>query len=259
MLKIISASRRVDLVSTYPDKFISILNEKIPPEKVHTVVIWTKNPLNLIYHKKLRETLLKYSQIFILLSITGMGNTILERGIPDKREIFKILPDLIEFVKSPERINIRFDPIVKLKMKNEEIFTNYKFFPEIVRECKKHGINTFITSFLDIYPKVIKNLKKYGIIPMEFEKRERKEVIEYMKRIAKEKNIELLWCAEKNLTTRGCISGELLNKLHPEGELTTTEGAKGQRTYCKCTKSWDIGWYYKCSGKCLYCYGNPDI
>ncbi len=258
MLKIISASRRVDMVGFYPEKLISTLNERVPPEKVHTIVIWTKNPLNLIYHKNLRRTLKKYSQIFILLSITGMGGTSLEKGIPKTEKIYEILPHLIEFVKSPHRINIRFDPIVKLLME-DKVYLNYQFFPEIVKNCKKYGIKTFITSFMDVYPHVERNLKRYGITPLEFKEEEKRKIIEFLKKTSERENIELLWCAEKNLTTRGCIDGKLLNSLHPEGIKTTTEKASGQRQFCMCTKSWDIGWYYKCGGKCLYCYGNPDI
>ncbi len=40
---VLSASRRTDLVGCYPEYLIEKL-KAYPPEKVHTIVIWTKNP-----------------------------------------------------------------------------------------------------------------------------------------------------------------------------------------------------------------------
>ena len=44
-MKLISASRRVDLVGGYADLFAELLDKKAPPESVHTLVIWTKSAL----------------------------------------------------------------------------------------------------------------------------------------------------------------------------------------------------------------------
>ena len=69
---VISASRRTDLVGCYPDYLIEKL-KSYPLEKVHTIVIWTKNPCNMILHQALREVLSQYAQVYVHLTITGLG------------------------------------------------------------------------------------------------------------------------------------------------------------------------------------------
>ena len=93
--KVISASRRVDMVACYPQRFVEILNEKCPPERVHTLVIWTKNPYNLIHKQFLREKLCEYDQLFLHYSITGLGGSILEPQIPGTEIALEFLPELI--------------------------------------------------------------------------------------------------------------------------------------------------------------------
>jgi len=57
---VLSASRRTDLVGCYPEYLIEKL-KAYPPERVHSIVIWTKNPYNLIYNQNLRDVLATYS------------------------------------------------------------------------------------------------------------------------------------------------------------------------------------------------------
>ena len=76
---VISASRRTDLVGCYPDYLIEKL-KAYPPQKVHTIVIWTKNPCNMIRHQALREVLSQYAQVYVHLTITGLGGAPWSRG-----------------------------------------------------------------------------------------------------------------------------------------------------------------------------------
>ena len=71
-LLVISASRRTDLLGCFPGVMIERLRE-YPPQDVHSVVVWTKNPQNMIMEGELRKVLREYRLIYVHLTITGMG------------------------------------------------------------------------------------------------------------------------------------------------------------------------------------------
>jgi hypothetical protein len=61
-LLVISASRRTDLVGCYPGVIVDRL-KNYPSSDVHSVVIWTKNPQNLILEGELKKALKEYRNI----------------------------------------------------------------------------------------------------------------------------------------------------------------------------------------------------
>ena len=140
MFKVISASRRVDMVAGYPELLINTLTSKCTPDKVHTIVIWTKNAKNIFANHALNSLLLQYDQIYLHYSITGMGNSLLEPNIPSTDEAISLLPDLIKFTGSTERIRIRFDPIVHLILPKGEHFTNIESFESVAARISALGI-----------------------------------------------------------------------------------------------------------------------
>ncbi|MBI4650779.1 DUF1848 family protein [Candidatus Desantisbacteria bacterium] len=255
---VISASRRTDIVDCYPEFFIDKLNE-IPSETVHTIVIWTKNPANILVNQVLNKKLKEYRQIYIHLTVTGMGGTELEHGIPESDKIFSILPALIDFVSGPERITWRFDPIIRI-IKNGTFFTNFVFFDYLLEKISRLGIKTCRTSWVFPYKKVLNHLEKKRfrlIVPSESEM---KEDYQYMNTKLGEKNMSLLICAVSGFPGSSCIDGQLFTRLHPEKLFCSTLRAHGQREFCGCTESFDIGSYgLKCKNGCLYCYANPFI
>jgi len=255
--RVISASRRVDMIA-YPDLLYKNLCEKTPPERVHTLVIWTKKPENILNLDYLNNKLKEYTQLFIHLSITGMGNSILEPNIPAEEVIIKQIPELIKIVKNPERIAVRFDPIVHLKIKEKE-YSNIQKAEKIILKCSKLGITRFITSWMYEYDKVINNLKKFDVEVLPVNNEVKLREMDYLKKITKSYNADIQVCCTKPFEISRCIDGYLFNSLHPEGEICSTRKAKGQRKHCGCTESWDIGWYYPCPNGCIYCYANPKI
>ena len=90
--KVISASRRVDLLNFYPDYLLKRL-EEIGKENIHTVVLWTKNPRKILENRTLRSYLKSIDQIYLLLTITGLGGTPLEPEVPQPDYVLKTLPD----------------------------------------------------------------------------------------------------------------------------------------------------------------------
>jgi len=255
---VISASRRTDLVTCHSNYFIEKL-KTYPPEKVHTLVIWTKNPQNMIAAGKLKEVLSSYSQLYVHLTITGLGNTILEPKIPDWESTVKILPDLINMVKNPERITWRFDPLIEVDIKGKSL-SNYHLFPVIAEQVKHHEITKCKTSWVEPYKKVIRRLEKKHIKLNILSKEKRWVQAKDLETHAARLGMELSYCSMEGFSRSHCIDGELFNRLHPEDFSCSEKRAKGQRKLCGCTESIDIGWYsLKCNNGCLYCYAEPLI
>ncbi|MBI5417426.1 DUF1848 family protein [Candidatus Poribacteria bacterium] len=255
---VISASRRTDLVGCYPEILVDKLNS-FPPENVHTVVIWTKNPINIFMLNDLNKKLLSYKQIYIHLTITGMGGSELEPGIPQAEKILEILPKLVKFVSNPERITWRFDPIIRA-VKNDKLFTNLIYFDNLLEKIASHGIKICRTSWVFPYKKVCSHLNESGyklILPTHSEML---EDYNYMDIRLKKMKMNLAVCAMEGFNHSQCIDGHLFSLLHPDKIPCSELSAHGQRKLCGCTESFDIGSYgLKCHHGCIYCYANPVI
>ena len=132
-LVVLSASRRTDLVACYPEFLIEKLRD-YPPEQVHSLVVWTKNPQNMIAPGALRETLERYRQLYVHLTITGLGGTVLEPHIPSWETVLQMVPALIALVKVPERISWRFDPCAL-----HGPWQPYKQYRDVCCSCPQHG------------------------------------------------------------------------------------------------------------------------
>ena len=257
-LKVISASRRVDMVANKPDQLIGILKARCPPPQIHTLVLWTKNAHHLLHHSALKKELARYDQVFLHYSITGLGDSVLEPNVPDMTTCFEHLPRLA-FWLSPQRIRIRFDPIVHFRLSGGEVICNLRVFEDVAECAEKCGITSITTSWVQIYRKVSQRLKRMHIEPISISDEQWLEEAAWLQSIAWNCGLELHGCCVPGWPVSRCIDGDLLNKLHPKGFKTSTQRARGQRLLCGCTKSWDIGWYRKCDQGCVYCYGNPSI
>ena len=257
MKRVISASRRIDMAACFPDELARLLGEKCPPEKTHTLVIWTKNPSNLLHHDALSETCARYP-LYIHFTITGLGGTAPEPGVPPWPEMAAQLGQLVDYAGDPRRVRIRFDPIVHLRMPGGDTLCNLESFEQIAAEAHRHGITDFSISWMDAYKKVASRLRKHDMADAPPSPPEFKRELEWLKSKATEYSIDLHGCCVPGMPESRCIDGEQLSRLHPEGEACSTTRAKGQRAACGCTESFDIGWYNGCPHGCLYCYANPS-
>lgn len=255
--KVISASRRIDMVGFFPYRLIEILEKKCPPERVHSIVLWSKGPRNIIDHKKLRETLRRYEQVILHFTISGMGRSFLESGIPSTEESISLLPALIDFLEDPQRLRIRFDPIVHLKLPDGSVYTNLKHFSTVAMKAVGANVRDVIISWMEPYEKVTRRLKKYNIEPIPLPETEWQREADWVVQQGEHIGIHVLGCCVPGFPSSRCIDGELLTILHPDMLPAPLERAKSQRPACRCTESWDIGWYNPCPGRCLYCYAHP--
>jgi hypothetical protein len=257
--KVISASRRVDLVAFYPDYMAERL-EEIGTENIHSLVIWTKNPANILTHPQLNRILKQLNQIIVLLTVTGLGGTPLELNAPSVDQVFRQLPLLIEFLGSAQRLATRYDPLIDVIYRESIHLTNLdiNMFTDILNRAHCLGIKRVLTSYVTLYRKVEKRLEANGFRvvdhPME-------KVVDFIRNQmiprTEKLGMELSTCVLPNLTSRGCINGSALSLLHPLQESCSQAKDQTQREDCHCTKSLDIGQWFSCYHNCIYCYGNP--
>jgi hypothetical protein len=281
MKKVISASRRTDLVAFFPEWLSSVLKEEkarvygpaghtytvdLKPEAIHTFVLWSKNFSNLIEDKsELRKYLQRYEQLYLHFTITGLGGSFIERGVPPPSEAIFQLDDLIRFVKHPERLSIRFDPVVFWK-EDGGVKTNLHFFEKLAPELSQRGTKDVRFSFAQWYGKAVKRSAKYGFAYLDPSAEEKKEAALFLSQIARHWNLSLFSCTQNFLAQipgvrpSACIDGSALQRFHPRGELASTKKDRSQRSECGCTESVDIGSYTQfCTHSCLYCYANPKV
>jgi len=259
--KVISASRRVDLLSFYPDYLIQRL-EEIGKENIHTLVVWTKNPLNIFKNKTLKKYLETLDQIYLLLTVTGLGGTPLEPKAPKPDIVLKSLPDLVDFLSSPLRLGLRYDPLMEVIYNEKTHLTNMDLdlFQYILNYLHPLGIKRVITSYITLYPKVKSRLNKYNFKIIDHPLNEIKDFI--LKKMIPQTemlSLKISTCVLPEITTLGCIDGKTLTELHPQKEACSLVKDRTQREQCHCTKSIDIGRWFPCYHSCFYCYGNPSL
>lgn len=247
------------MVTFYPDYMVERLKE-IGTENIHSLVVWTKNPQNMLTHPKLRKTLEKLNQVCVLLTITGLGGTELEPEVPTKDQVFRQLPDTIDFLGSPKRLAIRYDPLIEVVYQERDRISNIDtdLFEDVLERAHVLGIKRVIVSYVTVYQKVKKRLEQNELRIIEHPI---EEIVDFIKNEimprAEERGMELSTCVLPNLTTKGCIDGATLSQLHPRKEPCSLAKDRSQRENCHCTKSIDIGQWFACYHNCLYCYGNP--
>ena len=255
-LLVLSASRRTDLVGCYPDVLVErLLN--IPPETVHSIVLWTKNPQNLISEGPLKKVLRNYRQVFVHLTITGMGGGEFEPLIPPWEETVGMIGPLIDLVGGPGRITWRFDPILEVEG-HGKTYTNFDLFPLLITAISPWGIKTCRVSWVSPYKKVFSRLAKKGWSLLPGDLQARKEEADQLQEITASQGMSLYFCSMEGFPVSRCIDGLLLSQIHPDRPPCSREKARGQRKLCGCTESLDIGWYsLRCKHGCLYCYATP--
>jgi hypothetical protein len=281
MKKVISASRRTDLVSFFPDWLKNVLKEEeaivhgpsghsysveLKPASVHTMVLWSKNFASLIENRGgLREELLKYDQVYLHFTITGLGGTFIERGVPSYSSALSQLPDLVRFVGKPERISVRFDPVLYWK-DGSKVCSNLAFFEKIAPLLSAQGILNIRVSFTQWYRKAKRRAARHGFMYVDPSKDQKLKDALYLVRVAQRWGLNLYACSQDFLTAipeikpSSCIDGSLLQRLHPHGAPASLKKDRTQRQECRCTESKDIGSYTQfCPHSCLYCYANPKI
>ncbi|MGI9953381.1 DUF1848 family protein [Moorellaceae bacterium AZ2] len=253
MRVVVSLSRRTEPFF-YADRLANLLADRYPPERVHTVVVWTKFPQAVL--ERLRPALRRYDQVYVHLTITGLGGTPIEPHVPPPEHALARIPDLVDFLGDPRRLRVRPDPLLLFR-RGKQTFTNVQAALSIIGEAAALGVKSFSTSFVELYPKVRRRLGLRGWEAVPFDGDQRRQIWSRLATAAAACGATLYACCIPELPTSSCIDGQVLSQLHPYGEPCRTDKARGQRDLCGCTHAVDLGWYNMvCPSGCLYCYAN---
>ncbi|MBE3124268.1 MAG: DUF1848 family protein [Acidobacteria bacterium] len=281
MKTVISASRRTDLVASFPDWLAASLRDRrarvlgsrgrarevdLSPDTVHSVVLWSKDFSNLLRNEHgLKDLFAAYDQVYLHFTVTGLGGTAVEPGAPVLREALSQLPELTAFAGNPLRVSVRFDPVLFWE-DGGAVRSNLPFFPEIAAAAAGLGIRDIRTSFAQWYGKAIRRAaaRRFPFVdPSDGEKRAHAVALA---EIAAAHGLSLLACCQPALAgipgvrPSACINANLLESLHPGREPVSRRKDRGQRADCLCTESMDIGSYAQtCPHGCVYCYANPKL
>lgn len=147
-LKVMSVSRMTDPVF-YAEEIIKFLeeNSKKPftdPTRVNVIEIWSKH--DGIPMQDILQACKKYKVApMVSFSITGLGDTALEKGVLKYQDLLELVNKLIEQGDlNPATTTIRIDPILVGETSMEDI-------KQIVQTCKSMGIKKFVTSLVQSY------------------------------------------------------------------------------------------------------------
>ena len=279
MKKVISASRRTDLVAFFSDWLAEVLKQKrarvigptshvyevsLEPEVVHTFVLWSKNFAPVLDRKKkLFHLFREYDQLYCHFTITGLGGTKVEPHVPSPDKTIQQLEPLVEWTGDHRRVSLRFDPIVYW-WENGKIKTNLYFFEKLAPYLHRVGLEAVRFSFVQWYRKAQRRAAKRQFSFIEPSEEEKIKATKYLLEVAETWNLTLYACCqpwlvkELGVKPSACIDGALLRKLHPKNLPASTKKDKTQRRDCYCTESIDIGSYTQhCPHACVYCYANP--
>lgn len=281
MKKVISASRRSDLVAFFPEWLaVAIRGGRtlvfgpsgrayavdLRPEKVHTFVLWSKDFGNLLENAYgLKDALARYNQLYFHFTVTGLGGSFIERGVLPYREALAQISPLVRLAGHPERVSLRFDPVVFWK-EEKRIRTNISFFESAAMAAADVGIRDIRFSFAQWYGKALRRAGRLGFRYHDPPLDEKMKLAGDLAQYAGSLGLRLSSCAQDFLAEvpaivpSSCIDGRLFKRLHPSQEAVSLEKDKTQRRECCCTESVDIGSYSQsCPHSCIYCYANPRV
>jgi DNA repair photolyase len=294
---IISASRSTDIPAFYSDWFFQRLKEGyvkwknpfngvplyVSFDKARLIVFWTKNAKPTIdYLDRLNEKSFNY---YFQYTINDYDAEKFEPRVPDIKARIETFQQLSEKI-GREKVIWRFDPLILTdKMGVEELLRKVE---RIGSQLKNHT-NKLVFSFADIkiYKKVQNNLRNSSIPYQEFNERTMTEFATGLQKLNENWHFDLATCAEQiplekfGVAHNKCVDDDLMIKLfphdkvlmdflgvkitppdmfNPDGRIEKKRGNKdnGQRQFCGCIVSKDIGEYNTCPHLCEYCYANAN-
>jgi DNA repair photolyase len=294
---IISASRSTDIPAFYSDWLINRIKEGyvkwknpfngvplyVSFEKTRLFVFWSKNPKPMLEYLDFWDD--KTYNCYFQFTLNDYDVERLEPNVPDVRERIETFIRLSERT-GKEKVIWRFDPL---------ILTDKTGVDELLRKVENIGnrlkdhTQKMVFSFADIkiYKKVRNNLRSNSVPYQEFDERTMNEFAAGLQKLNEKWQFELATCAEKiplekyGIAHNKCVDDDLIIKLFSDDKIlmdflgikvtpldlfnsntnilkTRNNKDKGQRQFCGCVISKDIGEYNTCPHLCEYCYANAS-
>jgi DNA repair photolyase len=247
------------------------------------VVFWTKNPRPMFKHIDfLNENIKNY---YFQYTLNDYDNEKLEPNVPPVQTRIDTFIELSERI-GKDKVIWRFDPL---------ILTDSVGVEELLKKVEKIGdqlanhTNKLVFSFADIktYAKVQNNLRRNQIKYQEFTEGLMNDFANNLQILNRKWKFKIGTCAEKislekyDIKHNKCIDDDLIIKLFHQDKIlmdflkvkivepelfdsvkriekTRDNKDKGQREYCGCIISKDIGEYNTCTHFCEYCYANTS-
>jgi DNA repair photolyase len=294
---IISASRSTDIPAFYSDWLVQRIKEGyvrwknpfngvplfVTFQKTRLIVFWSKNPKPLIKHLDFIEQRIR--NFYFQFTLNDYDRERLEPRVPGLDARIDTFLELSERI-GKEKVIWRFDPLILTdNIGVDDLLSKIdNIGNKLVNHTKK-----LVISFADInhYKKVQNNLRKSSIKYQEFNERLMNEVADGLSRLNQKWQFEIGTCAEKialeryNIVHNKCIDDDFIIKhfvhdkilmdflgvriveadlLNPNRRIEKTKDNKdkGQRQFCGCISSKDIGEYDTCPHLCEYCYANTS-
>ncbi|MBR6177451.1 MAG: DUF1848 domain-containing protein [Bacteroidales bacterium] len=289
---IISASRSTDIPAFYADWFFHRLKvgysawtnpfngvkSYVSYQNARFFVFWSKNPKPLLKHLDELKKINCYIQ-FTLNDYVAEG---LEQKVPSVEDRIQTFKHLVEEL-GKGRVIWRFDPLILTdKISIDDLLRKI----ENIGDQLKSYTEKLVFSFADIalYRKVKSNLEKNNINYQEWTESQMVEFAQRLSELNKKWNFQLTTCGEKididkyGILHNKCIDDDLMIRIAKNDKVlmdylgveidNTFEGIKiikkkdnhdnGQRDFCGCIVSKDIGEYNTCPHLCVYCYANTS-
>ncbi|HEY8391776.1 DUF1848 domain-containing protein [Capillibacterium thermochitinicola] len=293
---IISASRATDIPAFYSDWFLRRLAagyvkwvnpfngqaQYVSFAKTRVIVFWTKNAKPLIKYLPVLDRMgINYYFTFTVNDYEAEG---LEPNLPRLSERMQTFQQLAKTI-GKQKVIWRFDPLILSKTLT---------VGQLLRKIKRVGealhpfTEKLVISFADIsiYRRVQRNLTKGGFADYcEFDQAQMKAIAASLQKINRDWGLQIATCSEEidlsayGITHNKCIDDQLLIRLFPQdqalmkflgyeapqpslfsggetGRRSSNLKDKGQRRFCGCIVSKDIGQYNTCMHLCKYCYAN---
>ena len=263
---IISASRRCDipkygkkwLLENLKQEYVNVTNPfnrnqikkvSLKSEDVDLFVFWTKDCSD--FTDVLDYLKSKNIKFLIQYTINGYPPEI-EPHTGNTEKIINNFNDIN--LRYPGSVLWRYDPVILADSFDLKYHT--KKFSYIFQNIK-HSTARCYTSFFDEYRKNKKFITAYNVNINDFSKYE--EILTEFDNIVDGSDVKLVVCSEpvnyisyKNVIKGACIDKDYINELlalNIQGKRDS-----GQRKFCSCVKSIDIGAYNQCRTGCKYCY-----
>lgn len=294
---IISASRSTDIPAFYSDWLVHRMEEGyvkwmnpfngvqsyVSFSKARLIVFWSKNPKPMLKHLDYLDE--KIRNYYFQYTINDYDIEKLEPHLPNVQSRIETFIELSEKI-GKGKVIWRFDPL---------ILTDTIGVDELLRKVEnignqlKDNTEKLVFSFADIqlYKKVKANLRKSSIKYREFYESQMIEFASGLQKLNEGWNFEIGSCAEKipledyGIMHNKCIDDDLIIKLFNDDQIlmdflgvkifphnsltlnariekTKYKKDRGQREFCGCIWSKDIGAYNTCTYLCTYCYANAS-